>query len=125
MEHRHGHRRAVDVPVTVSTRTGLAGTGRIEEASASGARLETALPLRLHSVIVLSLAALDARHLKHLKLEAEVVRRTESGFGIEWTQFAPSRLRVLHSYAGLDAPHAMSSTSAAVRSVGSEGRHRS
>ena len=125
MEHRHGHRRVVDVRVTVSTRAGLAGTGRIDEASASGARLETALPLRLHSVIVLSLAAVAARHLKHLKLEAEVIRRTESGYGIAWTQFAPSRLRVLHSYAGLGAPHAMSSTSAAARIVRGTGSHRS
>jgi hypothetical protein len=81
--------------VRVSTRGGLAGSGRIDEASISGARLETALPLRVHSVIVLSLAA-AARNTKHLKLEAEVVRRTERGFGIAWTQFAPARLRVLY-----------------------------
>jgi hypothetical protein len=81
--------------VRVSTRGGLAGSGRIDEASISGARLETALPLRVHSVIVLSLAA-GARSTRHLKLEAEVVRRTERGFGIAWTQFAPARLRVLY-----------------------------
>ena len=118
MEHRHGHRRTVDVRVTIRTRAGAGGAGCIDEASASGARLVTTLPLRLHSIIVLSLAITETRRTSHLKLEAEVVRRTESGFGVEWTQFSPECLPALYNPV---TPKAIS-TASAVRAVHGRGR---
>jgi hypothetical protein len=118
MEHRHGHRRKVVVRVTIRTRAGAGGAGCIDEASASGARLVTTLPLRIHSIIVLSLAITEARHIRHLKLEAEVVRRTENGFGVEWTQFSPECLPALYHPV---APKAMS-TASTVGTVHGRGR---
>jgi hypothetical protein len=97
MEHRHGRRRSVDVGVTITTRAGVVGTGRIDEASASGARIDTSLPLTIHSVIALTLAGRPRLPLAHRPtLEAEVVRRTDSGFGIEWIQFSPMILHTLN-----------------------------
>jgi hypothetical protein len=115
VEHRHSHRRAVDIAVTVRTRAGLVGNGRINEASASGARLEIALPLRVHSIIALTLT-LHRTPLgpKRSKLEAEIVRRSEQGFGIEWTEFMPSLLQTLSSGAATPDSQEASETPAEV-----------
>jgi hypothetical protein len=108
MEQRCGYRRAVNVSITVRTREGLAGKAVLCDVSASGARLETSLPLSVHSVIYVQFAV---RHLmktpKRETLEAEVVRPTMTGFGVEWTQFAPGTARLLHTplgNAGSDVP---------------------
>lgn len=93
MEQRHGYRKTVDMGVTVQTMTGLTRSGRIHDASTSGARLEIAAALEVHSLIVLTLRAARSAPDKCLELEAEVIRRTPDGFGIEWTGFAPSLRR--------------------------------
>jgi PilZ domain len=97
MEHRHGHRREIDVAVTVRTRGGVVGQGRLRDASASGARLETELPLAIHSVIDVVLPfAEKGRAAKRPALQAEIVRQTGSGFGVAWTEFAPQQLPALY-----------------------------
>lgn len=97
MEHRHGHRREIDVAVTVRTRGGVVGEGRLREASASGARLDTELPLALHSVVDVVLPSVKKdRAAKRPALQAEIVRQTESGFGVAWTEFAPQQLPALY-----------------------------
>ena len=122
MEHRHGHRAAVDVEVTVRTRAGLIGSGRINEASSSGARLQISLPLRVHSVISLTLVRHRYPGPQRLKLEAEVVRRTDRGFGIEWTEFAPGLLRTLTSGTTTASTHKPSEARAAVGRPGRKAR---
>jgi hypothetical protein len=114
MEHRHGHRTAVDVEVTVRTRAGLIGSGRINEASASGARLEISLPLTVHTVISLTLVRHHTPGPRRLKLEAEVVRRTDRGFGIEWTEFMPWLLNTLTSGTTTASSHKTPETRAVV-----------
>lgn len=96
MEHRCGYRRTISVKVTVRTRSGLASPGLLTEASASGARLITGLPLPMHSIVILTFTEQGVRGAKRLRVEAEVVRTTEDGFGIEWVQFAPDILRTLY-----------------------------
>src|SRR5262245_54932820 len=100
MEHRCGHRRAVEVAVIIRTRAGLAGRATVCDVSASGARVDTTLPLGLHSVVLLQFTAKEeGKSRQRVTLEAEVVRLTDSGFGIEWAEFAPEGARILY------APH--------------------
>ena len=102
MEHRCGYRRPIEVSVAIRTRGGYVGEGRLCEASASGARLVAALPLALHCIVRIVFTANDAIGASRpVTIEAEVVRATRDGFGLEWTRFAPEALRVLYAQAGL------------------------
>jgi len=97
MEHRCGFRRPIDVAVTIRTHSGLVGQGRLCEASASGARLHTSLRLAIHSVVDVVLPfAEQGSSARRPSLQAEVVRPTDAGFGLEWTQFAPQDLKALY-----------------------------
>lgn len=103
MEHRCGHRRIVHVKVRVSTRGGLSGYGCLIEASGSGARLVTPLALSLHSIVILIFDDIKTGECKRLRLEAEVIRCASNGYGIEWTQFAPTGLRLIYQSPLLEA----------------------
>ena len=116
MEHRCGYRRAVNVPVIVRTSGGLVGKARLAEVSASGARLVTSLPLIPETLVSLRMELHDGERRERLTLEAEVVRRTESGFGLEWTDFAPEAARCL--FAPADAALETLAAEALYRRVG-------
>jgi len=100
MEHRCGYRRSINVKVRVCKRDGLSGFGRLCEASASGGRLVCGLPLASHAVVILTFQEPLAQGRRRVRLEAEVIRPTGDGYGIEWMQFAPSALRTLYQYVG-------------------------
>jgi hypothetical protein len=101
MEHRCGYRRTVNVSVLVSTRGGLTGKGTLCEVSVSGGRLTSSLPLPLHGVVVVQVGG-SRRQQPSQQIEAEVVRRTDTGFGLEWTDFAPEAVRALFASAGAE-----------------------
>lgn len=97
MEHRCGYRRAVNVPVILRTRLGLVGKGVLSDVSASGGHLTTTIPVPIHSVLSVQEAGpRRAGSPKRATLEAEVVRSTPTGFGVEWTEFAPEAARALY-----------------------------
>jgi hypothetical protein len=98
MEHRCGYRRIVNVPTRVRTRSGLVGQGTLCEVSLSGARLNCSLPLPILSVVLVQFAVRRADAApKRATLEAEVVRQTDTGFALEWTEFAPEDARALYA----------------------------
>jgi PilZ domain-containing protein len=98
MEHRCGHRRSVQLRVTLRTRSGLVGHGTLTEVSASGARIESQLPLALDSVaLVQCRLGGETGASRRITLEAQVVRRTIDGYGLEWTRFAPEEVRMLYA----------------------------
>jgi hypothetical protein len=98
MEHRCGYRRTVDVPVVLRTRGGLAGTGVVRDLSASGAGLVTALPLQVHARVHVQFTLQEkGASPRRVSIEAEVVRSTTTGYGMEWADFAPDALRELRS----------------------------
>jgi hypothetical protein len=108
MEHRCGYRRAVNVPVILRTRVGLVGRAIVSDVSASGAFVSTSLPIAVHAVVVVQfdVPEVDGR-TRRVNLEAEIVRHTPTGFGLEWTEFAPAAVRELyaaHSEHGLEMP---------------------
>jgi hypothetical protein len=98
MEHRCGYRRAVNVPVILRTRLGLAGRAIISDLSASGAFVSTSLPVAVHAVVVVQfdVQGTDGR-ARRVNVEAEIVRHTTTGFGLEWTEFAPAAVRELYA----------------------------
>src|SRR5262249_49918931 len=89
MEHRWGHRRAISRPVQLQTRSGVAATGRITNVSISGAFVSSALSVGLYSYVHVEFAAMLHGERTHMTVEGQVVRKDNSGFGIEWTEFAP------------------------------------
>jgi len=98
MEHRCGYRRAVNVSAVVRTRGGLAAKAIVCEVSASGARLLVSLPLVVQSVILLQFVVHgQGLQRKRATIEAQVVRPTETGFAVEWTEFAPEAARALYA----------------------------
>ena len=92
MEHRCGYRRAVNVSVVVRTASGLVGKALLSDISASGAHLISSLPLIPETLIRVRFE--NARG-ERFSIEAEVVRGTTNGSGLEWTEFAPECAREL------------------------------
>jgi hypothetical protein len=98
MEHRCGYRRPIHVAALVRTRGGVAGKAILSEVSASGARVVATLPVAPHSMVLVqfSIHRASARP-ERVTIEAEVVRLTETGFALEWTEFAPQAARLLYA----------------------------
>jgi hypothetical protein len=90
MEHRWGERLKVDLPVRIWTAYGNVGAGEVLDLSVSGAFIRTRLQIPLLSP--LNVAFRSRRHSGRLQdsatYVAHVVRREESGIGIEWFDFA-------------------------------------
>lgn len=98
MEHRWGLRRSVEVNVIIQTRTGVVGKGTLSDVSASGGRVASSLPVRVQSTVLVELKIRTARAtLRSFVVEAEIIRHTETGFALEWVQFAPKGVRALLS----------------------------
>ena len=98
MEHRWGQRRAVHEPVHLRTAGGMTATGHIVSVSISGAFVKTALPaLPLSVVLVGFMPERSQRGYSRFApiIEAHVVRRTEDGIALEWSDSAPELTSML------------------------------
>ena len=110
MEHRWGERLPVSLTVKVSAHAFSAHEGRLIDVSVSGANLKTGFELRhLARVTITILLPHRAKHASR-PICAYVARRSESGYGIEWCEFAPNgvcdvmRLAIQHPYAYIRHP---------------------
>jgi hypothetical protein len=93
VEHRWGSRTAIDVPVRFIVPPATIGTGRITNVSMTGAFLETCALLRPMSLLYVEMIQVPNGHGGRSKrLSACVVRRTETGVGIEWCEAASKSL---------------------------------
>jgi hypothetical protein len=90
MEHRWGHRKTVDLAVQLAPIASLAEQeGTLTDLSLSGAFIRLSGRIKaLIRVHVRLPADPHHRYLAHT-LEAFVVRRTDEGVGVEWSQFSP------------------------------------
>lgn len=80
----------------IRTQAGLIAKGTLCEVSVSGARLIVTAPLSVHSVVLVQFADPHSPALRmRAVLEAEVVRKTETGIAVEWSEFAPEAVRDL------------------------------
>ena len=81
---RFGLRVAVEVPVGLAVTGGPSGSGKIRNASISGALIETALDLPLHTNLLVTLTIPDGNARAVRELSACVVRVEVHGVGVEW-----------------------------------------
>ena len=92
MEKHRGHRRSTDITVQFFTRPATTGIGRVLNVSATGAFMETQLPLRLLSVLYLE--PTDPAGSISGRIAATVVRCSTTGVGLEWCEFGAEATRV-------------------------------
>lgn len=78
--------------VQLRTQGGIVALGRIVNLSLSGALVQTALQAPLFSRIQLSIA-LDRKH--KAQMEAQIVRQTELGLAVEWSEFGNDKIQAL------------------------------
>lgn len=95
MEHRWGHRREINRAVHLETRAGLHSRGRITNVSISGAFVVSPLSVPLYSYIRVQFIGMSHGKRAQMAVEAQVVRKEDAGFGIEWCEFAPEAVRAL------------------------------
>jgi len=86
MEHRWGDRIDCSVPVKLVAAPASIGWGRICNVSASGAYIETLLPVRPLSIVNLRRVSEHGPGRFGNLVRAAVVRRDERGVGIEWVE---------------------------------------
>jgi hypothetical protein len=99
MEHHRGQRHATDVTVQFFTRPDAIGIGRVLNVSATGAFMETRLPLRPLALLYLE-PTIRLPDGSSERIAATVVRCTPTGVGLEWCEFAAEATR---AYARLAA----------------------
>jgi hypothetical protein len=96
MEHRYGARYVSAIDVYVKTHSGrLAARGRLLDVSISGAFVSTSLPIAPLSSITLEVISMVNSVRRWKPIEAQVIRRTESGLGIEWKELTSAALSQL------------------------------
>jgi hypothetical protein len=82
MEHRWGHRHAADLTVSFALKSGKRGVGRVLNISTTGAYLQTDMDLRILTLIDITI--IDGAVSRIAPFTACVMRRDESGVGLEW-----------------------------------------
>lgn len=85
---RFGARVPLELEVRLSPDVGTAGRGTLRNASISGALIETALDLPLHTNLVLTFSMPGEQTPQSHALGACVVRIDPGGVGIEWRDMA-------------------------------------
>lgn len=93
MEHRWGQRKSLSTTVQLRTQGGLVALGRVLNVSLSGAFVQTALQAPLFSRVQL-IISLDPK-LPTAQIEAQIVRQTEAGVGLEWNEFGGDKIEAL------------------------------
>jgi hypothetical protein len=94
MEQHRGQRRSTDVTVHFFTRPATMGIGRVLNVSATGAFMETRLPLRLLSLLYLQPTDPLLADGTGGRIAATVVRCSATGVGLEWCEFGAEATRV-------------------------------
>jgi PilZ domain len=118
MEHRWGKRSALDIGVRLRPGSGAVDTGRLVNASLSGAFVRTGHCLPAFTRVVVELDSGGARQSAPQRIPAYVVRVVPDGFGLEWNEFAPHAIAAL-----LASTIAVRSRNAGARSAETEAVH--
>jgi len=96
MEHRCGIRHCTAIAVVITAASGAIGKGVMRQLSISGALIQSSLPLRPDSMVMVRLSPIGRhRSTARVGLRGQIVRRTAAGFAIEWLDFAPDAVRAL------------------------------
>jgi hypothetical protein len=96
MEHRHGVRYRSAIDVYVRYQSGRrAARGRLLDVSISGAFVSTSLCISPLSSIAIEVLSVISAARRFKPIEAQVIRRTERGLGIEWKELTAASLSQL------------------------------
>lgn len=106
MEHRHGRRSTLDVSGRLHLSSGRVIEGRLKNVSLSGALMHIDGLVPVLSRVVVEVDNDELRQAQLHLISGHVVREATEGvgFGIEWTEFAPSAVAVLLSWATARLP---------------------
>jgi hypothetical protein len=104
IEHRWGHRVAVELEVRLLNGTQLIGTGRIVNASVSGAFIETSDPVPQFANLVLQPISADGDTDDTMRIPACVLRVDRGGVGVEWRDMACPAVISIVTHAARRAP---------------------
>src|SRR5690349_16137620 len=94
-ERRWGARIEVDIPVRLELPQGRSLTGRMRNASVSGAMVECSQELPVFTPLRIEIPVVAERVPAPIRLAARVVRAEHPQFGVEWREFEPSALAAL------------------------------
>ena len=94
MEHRCGNRRTATAQVLIKRPDGISATAQLCNISASGAFLQTHLPAPLHAIVAVGFSGkvLPERAPRQW-ISAHIVRQSDDGVAVEWTEFSPEVVR--------------------------------
>jgi hypothetical protein len=112
MEHRWGKRSTLDIGVELHLRSGAVDTGRIANASLTGAFVRTTRRLPAFTRVVVEFESGSSRQSAPRCAPAYVVRTASEGLGLEWYEFAAPAV------AALLGPIAARSRNAGARTTG-------
>jgi hypothetical protein len=91
MEHRCGMRYPIDVGVYARSLHGVVSSiGHLREVSISGGLVQTTLPIRTLAYISLEILV-GGRP----SIDGQVVRHTQAGLAIEWSEYSPWIVQLL------------------------------
>lgn len=94
LEHRWGERFQLDLPVQLVVNSVSGIDARLKNLSLSGALIEAAFALRIHTVIEIKLP-MPLSDQPATVIKAYVIRRHNEDVGIEWRDFAPHAIKEL------------------------------
>jgi hypothetical protein len=110
MEHRYGVRYRSAIDVYVRYQSGRdAARGRLLDVSISGAFVSTSLSIAPLSSITIEVLSVIAAARRFKPIEAQVIRHTERGLGIEWKELTAASLSQLVDAGQLSSPVAETS----------------
>jgi PilZ domain len=96
MEHRYGVRYRSAIDVYVRSQSGKRrAKGRLLDVSISGAFVATSLAIAPLSSITLEVVSVITSARRFKPIDAQVIRRTERGLGIEWKELTAASLSQL------------------------------
>jgi PilZ domain len=104
VEHRCGYRWSMNATVVIQTLQGATAKATMQNVSASGALLQCRMSVPLHSQVRVIFPALAAMRRGAL---AQVVRQSEDGLAIEWSEFSPQIVQHLLSLQASSQPPAL------------------
>jgi hypothetical protein len=95
MEHRWGQRFTVDFEVKIAARPFAVRIGRLTDLSVSGGAIQICADFRLLTRVQMAVV-LPNRYVRPVPVvSGYVTRKFSDGIGIEWSEFAPNRVRDL------------------------------
>lgn len=95
MEHRFGTRRPLSLPVRLDKRGETLAFGRMLNVSLSGAYIETTRIFQPLMQIEIYCGRFSGDPARASGIAAYMARKTITGVGVEWCEFAPAAIRRL------------------------------